>query len=413
MVLYRCEVVTYGRSDGKGIAMAAYRAGEKLHELTPHALAAYRAGVRITDNKNKATHDFRRRQGVGETFIVLPPEAPPCYGAREVLWSFADQAEGVRKNARVAREVLIVLPYELSTEGRSKAVHEIAEHLVQRYRVAVDVAIHLPPTTGDERHHHAHLLCSTRRLGTKGFEGKTRELDQPKTSRGEVEHIRATVAGILNGALARESITAQLDHRSGRRQLAEARAQATTKRERATPAVSSLYVQAHLAWAKLDQRRRFAEDPEGMDRLTKLELADRARVLRQAAIDDNVQAYEAKIGRRASTRERREIGKAVDLQRRTMARRGAKLRFLTDTQRRRLITQRQVRDVHAKLLEPLPTDSPEVLADKLERMRAMHQEMLPGQDKPAAVLDKLAELAAKIAGRGHGAATSATTGRGI
>lgn len=411
MVSYRCEVVTYGRSDGKGIAMAAYRAAEKLHELTPHALAAYRAGVRITDNKNKATHDFRRRQGVGETFILLPPEAPPCYGKREVLWSFADQAEGVRKNARVAREVLVSLPHELSTEGRSKAVHELAEHLVQRYRVAVDVAIHLPPTKGDERHHHAHLLCSTRRLGPKGFEGKTRELDQPKTSRVEVEYIRATVAGIVNGALAREGIAAQVDHRSGRRQLAAVRAQAKVKHER-LPAVSSLYLQAHLAWAKLDQRRRFAEDPEGMDRLTKLELADRARVLRQAAIDDQVQVYEARIGRRASLRERREIGKAVDRHRHTMAQRGAKLRFVTDAQRRRLTAQRQIRDVQAKLLEPLPTDSPEVLADKLERMRVVAQELLE-KGKPAAVLDKLAALAAKITGRGGQSATASSTGRSM
>lgn len=199
MVCYRCEVVTYGRDDGKGIRLAAYRAAESLQEQSPHALAAYRAGVRVEGAKNGTVHDFRRRHGVRETFIALPPEAPPCYGQRQVLWSFSDQAEGKRKNARIAREVLVELPPELSTEGRSRAVHAIAEHLVERYRLAVDATIHDPPKNGDAGA--AHLLCSTRRLGPKGFEGKTTEIDDHKTGRKEVEHIRATVAKILNAEM--------------------------------------------------------------------------------------------------------------------------------------------------------------------------------------------------------------------
>jgi hypothetical protein len=75
-------------------------------------------------------------------------------------------------------------------------VREFAGELVKRRALAVDVSIHEPGKEGDHRNHHAHILCSTRRLGAEGFTEKSRELDDRKS--GEVEKWRTRWAELCN-----------------------------------------------------------------------------------------------------------------------------------------------------------------------------------------------------------------------
>ena len=118
------------------------------------------------------------------------------------------------ENSTVAREFEVALPSELSADQRRKLAHDFARELVKRHGFAVDVAIHAPGKEGDTRNHHAHILCTTRKLTAEGFTEKTRELDDRATGAQEVTHWREQWAGLTNAALERAGHAVRVDHRS-------------------------------------------------------------------------------------------------------------------------------------------------------------------------------------------------------
>lgn len=195
MAIYHLSVKTIGRSEGRSATAAA----------------AYRSGDRIADKRTGLAHDYTRRGGVEHTEIFLPDQAPEWAGNREQLWNGAEAAEK-RINSTVAREFEVALPAELTRDQRRELVREFAGDLVKRHGLAVDVAMHKPGREGDNRNYHAHVLCSTRRLGPEGFTEKSRELDDRKS--GEVEHWRERWAELANKALGRAGHEARIDHRS-------------------------------------------------------------------------------------------------------------------------------------------------------------------------------------------------------
>lgn len=174
MAVYRCEVKTLNRASGRSaVAAAAYRAAERLRD------------EQANEGKGKV-HDYRRRTpGVMHREVLAPKGAATWATQRGQLWNEAERAEN-RRNSVTAREVLISLPHELDDAQRVELVQAFAACLIDRYQVAVDIAVHRPDRQGDNRNHHAHLLMTTRRIGPEGFTEKTRELDDMK-NRGPVE----------------------------------------------------------------------------------------------------------------------------------------------------------------------------------------------------------------------------------
>lgn len=175
MAVYRCEVKTVKRSSGRSaVAAAAYRSADRLH-----------------DERADKSHDYRRRsRGVAHAEIITPPDAPSWARQRDRLWNEAEKAEN-RRNSVTAREILLSLPHELDDQKRIELTRGFASRLVERYGVAVDIAIHRPDRRGDERNHHAHVMMTTRRLSADGFTEKTRELDDVvKRGPAEIEAIR-------------------------------------------------------------------------------------------------------------------------------------------------------------------------------------------------------------------------------
>ena len=195
MSIYHLSVKTISRSAGRSATAAA----------------AYRAGVKITDERTGQIHDYSRKSGVESAELVLPADAPKWAADRSALWNAAEQSE-TRKNSTVAREFEIALPAELSAEERRRLAVDFAREIVDRHGCAADVAIHAPSRGGDNHNHHAHILCSTRKLTQDGFTQKTRELDDRKT--GEVERWRERFATLQNGRLREAGIDARVDHRS-------------------------------------------------------------------------------------------------------------------------------------------------------------------------------------------------------
>jgi ATP-dependent exoDNAse (exonuclease V) alpha subunit len=211
MAVYFLNLKTFGRSGGSNAPGAA----------------AYRAGERIRDERTGRTYDHTDRQDVMHKEIVLPTSfADANLGwarDRAALWNAAEEAES-RKNARVAREYLVALPVELTPDQRIGLVRGFSQELSDRYRFAVDIAIHAPRDFpgSDPRNFHAHLLATTREISTTGLATKTTlELnDSNRRKLGldpaihELLFVRERWATVTNEALQNAQVAARVDHRT-------------------------------------------------------------------------------------------------------------------------------------------------------------------------------------------------------
>lgn len=195
--------------------MAIYHLSVKCmsrsHGQSAIAAAAYRSAARIRDERTGELHDYSRKGGVLHRELVVPVGAPAWAHEREQLWNAAEAAE-TRKNSTVAREFEIALPSELKPHERTRLAVDFARAIATKHRCAVDVSVHRPGRGGDTRNHHAHLLCTTRRLTAEGFKDKTRELDDLKT--GEVVFWRERWAELANERLKERGVEARVDHRT-------------------------------------------------------------------------------------------------------------------------------------------------------------------------------------------------------
>jgi hypothetical protein len=193
--------------------------------------AAYRAGERIRDERTSEVDDHSDRLDVAYKEVTLPTalegrEDMSWTQDRSTLWNAAEHA-GRRRNSRLAREWLVLLPPELTSGQRIQIVRNFAKELADRYRCAVDVCVHEPRPGADRRNHHAHLLMTTREVTPDGLGPRTslelggrerRLLGIQGSSRDEYLAIRERWAQITNEGLQRAGLTARVDHRSFKRQ---------------------------------------------------------------------------------------------------------------------------------------------------------------------------------------------------
>ena len=188
--------------------------------------AAYRAGERIRDERTGEVYDYSDRGDVACKEVVLPAdlagrEEMAWTQDRAVLWNAAEHA-GARRNSRLAREFLVLLPPELSPAERVQLVRGFARQLADKYRSAVDMTVHTPRPGADARNHHAHLLMSVREVGPHGMGPRTAlELGgHERRNRGlgptkaEYLAIRKAWAELTNHALQQAGVVARVDHRS-------------------------------------------------------------------------------------------------------------------------------------------------------------------------------------------------------
>jgi ATP-dependent exoDNAse (exonuclease V) alpha subunit len=159
--------------------------------------------------------------------IVLPSqfadEEMSWARERANLWNEAEGAES-RVNARVAREYLVALPFELSPSRRVQLVRDFSQELAERYRFAVDFSIHAPRDYpgSDPRNFHAHLLATTREVTIERLGPKT-TLDMSDANRRklglepavtELLHVRERWAAVANESLKDAHMAARIDHRT-------------------------------------------------------------------------------------------------------------------------------------------------------------------------------------------------------
>tara|TARA_R110000744_G_scaffold59689_1_gene124035 strand:+ start:645 stop:1883 length:1239 start_codon:yes stop_codon:yes gene_type:complete len=191
------------------------------------AAIAYRVAERIEDRRTGLTFDYAARGGVDYTEILAPDHAPDWVRDRSELWNRVEESE-TRKNSQVAREVRVALPAELTHEARVELVREfVREQFVDRGMVA-DIALHAPGRAGDERNHHAHILLTTREIGSEGFTTKNRDWNAVEV----LEGWREAWARDSNAALERAGIEDRVDHRTLVAQRDEALELAAAARDR-------------------------------------------------------------------------------------------------------------------------------------------------------------------------------------
>lgn len=131
------------------------------------AASSYRSGQRLRDSRQGLVFFYRRRrERIRYTALV------GWQGSREELWNAAEAAER-RVDSVTARECVLTLFPELSTEANVAIVHSFSEWLRARHHTAIDIAIHSADVGP-----HAHLLFTTREVGPDGTFGARTPLDK-------------------------------------------------------------------------------------------------------------------------------------------------------------------------------------------------------------------------------------------
>src|ERR1700722_10037863 len=209
MAIYMMKQKTFPRGKGACVTQAA----------------AYRSGERIRDERTDRTHSYLGREDVVYKEVVVPSEfagnaAIAWTQDRAALWNAVEST--ARRNAQLGREVMVVLPEELSAERHTQLVRGFAQELADKYRCAVDTTIHLPRPQSDERNHHAHLLLTPREVTPKGLGPRTSlELSGTErrriglgSSKDELLWRRQRWAEVANEALANAGFSVRIDHRA-------------------------------------------------------------------------------------------------------------------------------------------------------------------------------------------------------
>lgn len=217
MALYHFHVEQIKRSEGRtAVASAAYRAGEKLHNLW-----------------DGETHDYTKKGGVILSEIILPEHAPKRFYDRSTLWNEVEQVEKHYK-AQLAYSFDMALQNEFSLEENI----ELAREFVQKYFVSegmiCDLAVHQPDREeGGIPNPHFHVLIPIRPLNDDGTWGNykldedgnrikkenggwefdavpTTNWDRPET----LDLWREAWADMVNAGFEEKGLGCRIDHRS-------------------------------------------------------------------------------------------------------------------------------------------------------------------------------------------------------
>lgn len=229
IALFHFHVIQIKRSAGQSaVAVAAYRAGEKLHS-----------------EYYGEDGDYTRKSGVLCSEILLPSHAPPEYADSETLWNAVENAERGKK-AQLAYSFDIALQNEFSMQENIDLVRQfLLDNFVSR-GMMVDFAVHQPDKEdGGIYNPRFHVMCPIRPIEPDGRWGNKqrreyvldehgeRVLDEagnyvfnavPTTDWGKPETLEAwrqAWAKMCNAKFAEKNLECRIDNRSFARQDVE------------------------------------------------------------------------------------------------------------------------------------------------------------------------------------------------
>ncbi len=204
MALYLLSIKPISRTQRSAVEAAAYRSGEKLY-----------------DEREVKFFDFTRKKGIVHTEILLPENAPPEFSNRENLWNAAEHAEK-RRDSRIAREVVLALPRELTLETSKALVKKFVSVCFIPLGMCADICIHEglnKNTSHNETEHkkllshnpHAHIMLTDRPVGKEGFYGKK---NPDWNSKQYLCQWRECWANLQNETFIRKGLAVRVSHES-------------------------------------------------------------------------------------------------------------------------------------------------------------------------------------------------------
>lgn len=155
------------------VGMAAYGSGKTLRVRSALAAAAYRAGETLRDHQQQQVYDYTDRDDVRHETILAPAHVPDWATDREALWN-AVEARETRKDAQLARSIIIALPRELTLEQNTELLRDYVEAVFVSRGMIADLAIHDKEASDGKTNPHAHLLLTLREIEESGEWAKTK-----------------------------------------------------------------------------------------------------------------------------------------------------------------------------------------------------------------------------------------------
>ena len=137
------------------------------------AAAAYASCSRLYNDYDGLTHDYTRKQGCLYSEVFLPQYAPEEWKDRQVLWEAVESVEKT-KDSRLARELVVALPSELSLDDWKNMLERFVREQGVDLGMCADVNIHDPYPPGHNPH--SHILFTVRPLDEHGkWQAKTQK----------------------------------------------------------------------------------------------------------------------------------------------------------------------------------------------------------------------------------------------
>ena len=227
-----CHISLDTISRGKGrsaTGAAAYRSASKITDTRNRRrcrerprrraameAAAYARGARLPTRTRTAWSMTTGASRALKRFSSCCPGAPWEYMDRSTLWNAQEDAE-VKCNAVVAREFDMALPCDLPEDEQWGICTDMGQWLIDRYGVAVDIALHAPAAGEghDQRNDHCHIMFTSRVVTHEGFGEKVSILNE-RYGRGpqEVVALRQAYADFCNVRLEKYGLPYRLDPRT-------------------------------------------------------------------------------------------------------------------------------------------------------------------------------------------------------
>ena len=147
MAIYHLEAKVVGRGAGRSAVAAS----------------AYLSCSRLYNDYDGIQHDYTKKQGLVWQEVFLPEYAPQEWQDREKLWNAVEEVE-TAKDSRLAREIVVALPIELSREQQIELLQDFIREQFVSDGMCADAAIH----DTDGHNPHAHILLTVRPLDERG-----------------------------------------------------------------------------------------------------------------------------------------------------------------------------------------------------------------------------------------------------
>lgn len=198
---------------------------------------AYRLGLRLYDRRTDQWHDYRRRK-LGEEVVralTVAPEGAPAWAMDpQELWERVEAAEK-RKDAQLARDYRIPLPFGLTDGQAGDLAEEMARFICRELHTSVSLGLHRDAEVdalgnvkpNEKQGFHAHIYFPTRRLediqqgegrSSWGMGAKLILLSNKNTSGAFVERLNERWAELANRYTAKLGLPADYTHLSYVRQ---------------------------------------------------------------------------------------------------------------------------------------------------------------------------------------------------